>query len=85
MTRVEKLLANLLSVPNTFDFNDFARVMQYLGYELDQKGRTSGSRVRFYRESDGRILIMHSPHPSNEMTRGAVKAAVRFLRGEELP
>ncbi len=85
MTRVEKLLANLLSVPNTFDFNDFARVMQYLGYELDQKGRTSGSRVRFYRESDGRILVMHSPHPSNEMTRGAVKAAVRFLRGEELP
>ena len=85
MTRVDKLLANLLSVPNTFDFNDFARVMQYLGYELDQKGRTSGSRVRFYRESDGRILIMHSPHPSNEMTRGAVKAAVRFLRGEELP
>lgn len=85
MTRVEKLLANLLSVPNTFDFNDFARVMQYLGYEPDQKGRTSGSRVRFYRESDGRILVMHSPHPSNEMTRGAVKAAVRFLRGEELP
>lgn len=83
MTRVEKLLDNLLRMPSAFDFRDFVRVMEHLGFALDQKGATSGSRVRFYRERDGRMLIMHSPHPSNEMSRGAVKAAVRFLRGED--
>lgn len=29
------------------------------------------------------MLIMHAPHPSDEMSRGAVRAAVRFLHGED--
>lgn len=83
MTKVEKLLGSLFAEPRTFRFRDFVRIMESLGYELDQKGATSGSRVRFYRKSDGRMFIMHSPHPSDEMSRGAIRAAVRFLRGEE--
>lgn len=83
MTQVEKLLAMLLEVPRTFRFRDFVRIMEHLGYELDQKGPTSGSRVRFYRERDGRMLIMHAPHPSDEMSRGAVRAVVKFLHGED--
>ena len=83
MTQVEKLYSLLMTKPRTFRFRDFVRVMESLGYELDQKGATSGSRVRFYRESDGRMLVMHSPHPSDEMTGGAIKAAVKFRHGEE--
>ena len=83
MTQVEKSLAMLLEMPRTFRFRDFARIMEHLGYELDQQGATSGSRVRFYRERDGRMLIMHAPHPSDEMSRGAVRAVVKFLRGED--
>ena len=49
MTQVEKLLAMLMEMPRTFRFRDFTRIMEHLGYELDQKGSTSGSRVRFYR------------------------------------
>lgn len=82
MTQIQKLLDALLAKPKTFDFRDFVRVMEHLGYVLDQKGATSGSRVRFYREDDGRVLIMHSPHPSSEMTQGAIRAAARFLQGE---
>lgn len=65
MTQVEKLLAMLMEMPRTFRFRDFTRIMEHLGYELDQKGSTSGSRVRFYRARDGRMLIMHAPHPSD--------------------
>ena len=83
MTQVEKLRAMLMEMPRTFRFRDFTRIMEHLGYELDQKGSTSGSRVRFYRARDGRMLIMHAPHPSDEMSRGAVRAAVRFLHGED--
>lgn len=53
MTQVEKLLAMLMEMPRTFRFRDFTRIMEHLGYELDQKGSTSGSRVRFYRARDG--------------------------------
>ena len=81
MTKVEKLRSALLACPSTFRFSDFVRVMASYGFELDTKGATSGSRVRFYRESDGRMLIMHSPHPGNELSAGAVKNAVRFLSG----
>lgn len=83
MTQVEKLLAMLMEMPRTFRFRDFTRIMEHLGYELDQKGSTSGSRVRFYRARDGRMLIMHAPHPSDEMPRGAVRAVVKFLHGED--
>ena len=60
MTQVEKLLAMLMEMPRTFRFRDFTRIMEHLGYELDQKGSTSGSRVRFYRARDGRMLIISS-------------------------
>lgn len=83
MGKIEKLLDELLSKPSTFRFRDFARIMEHLGYELDQKGASSGSRVRFYRKNDGRMLLMHSPHPSDEMSRSAIKQAAKFLRGEE--
>lgn len=82
MTQVEKLLSSLLTCPKSFRFRDFVRIMEYLGYEMDQKGATSGSRVRFYRRRDGRMFIMHSPHPSNEMNAAAVRACVAFLRKE---
>ena len=80
MTQVEKLLSSLLACPKRFRFRDFVRVMEHLGSEMDQKGATSGSRVRFYRPEDGRMFIMHSPHPSDEMSAAAIKACVAFLR-----
>ncbi|EOS52225.1 type II toxin-antitoxin system HicA family toxin [Adlercreutzia caecimuris] len=83
MTQIEKLLEALLSTPSTYRFRDFVRIMEHLGYELDHKGISSGSRIRFFREKDGRMFLMHSPHPSNEMSRGAIRAAVKFLGGEE--
>ncbi|WP_080797949.1 type II toxin-antitoxin system HicA family toxin [Arabiibacter massiliensis] len=79
MTRVEKLVERLMSRPRTFRFDDAVRVMSWHGFELDEKGKTSGSRVRFYRESDGRILLMHMPHPSGELKAAAVREMASFL------
>lgn len=83
MSQIEKLVERLLSMPRTYRFRDFVRIMNYLGYELENKGAASGSRVRFYRNRDWRMLLMHSPHPGDEMTHGAIRAAVKFLHGEE--
>ena len=43
------------------------------------KGKTSGSRVKFYREKDKRIILLHKPHPEDTMKSGAVKELVEFL------
>lgn len=80
MTRIEKLVERLMDCPRTFRFDDAVRVMAWHGFELDEKGRTSGSRVRFYRESDGRMMLMHAPHPSGELRAAAVREMVSFLK-----
>ena len=70
MTQVEKLVERLMGSPSAFSMRDLVRVMGMYGFELDEKGRTSGSRVRFYRERDGRVLLLHRPHPSDELKAG---------------
>lgn len=80
MTRVEKLARQLMACPRTFRFDDAVRVMALYGFELDGKGRTSGSRVRFYRERDGRMMLMHLPHPGDELRAAAVRELASFLK-----
>ena len=79
MTKAEKLTRQLMACPRTFRFDDAVRVMAWYGFELDGKGRTSGSRVRFYRESDGRMMLMHIPHPGDELKAAAVREIAQFL------
>ena len=43
------------------------------------KGRTSGSRVQFYREADQEVVLLHKPHPGDVMKQGAVKQLFNFL------
>lgn len=80
MTQAEKLLEELLSLPKTFRFSDLVKVMAHFGFAVDNKGRTSGSRIRFYRESDGASFSMHIPHPGSEIKRRAIVAIVEYLR-----
>ena len=50
-----------------------------LGFTESNKGKTSGSRVKFYRVSDGRIILMHKPHPSDIMSVGSVRDLAEYL------
>ena len=51
-----------------------------MGFEEFNKGKTSGSRVKFYRETDGRIVMLHKPHPTDIMDKGAVEDLVQKLK-----
>lgn len=50
-----------------------------MGFKEYNKGRTSGSRVKFYREKDQKIILLHKPHPDDVMKPGAVKSLVEYL------
>ena len=52
---------------------EYAYLLTQLGFQEFNKGKTSGSRVKFYRVSDQRIILLHKPHPGDEMSIGAIK------------
>lgn len=46
MSKLEKLLLKLYSHPKTFDFKDAKTLLQELNYQLDNKGKTSGFKIK---------------------------------------
>ena len=73
MSTLEKAKKRLLALPKDYRFSEARQLLCQLGFKEDQKGKTSGSRVRFYREKDGKIILLHKPHPDDIMGRLTVK------------
>ncbi|MCC8118028.1 MAG: type II toxin-antitoxin system HicA family toxin [Bacteroidales bacterium] len=71
------------SLPKDFTFDEVQSLLLSLGFELDNKGKTSGSRVEF--KKDGILPIkLHKPHPNNIMKAYAMKQLYEFLINENL-
>ena len=49
MSTLDKLKARFKTLPSDFSFEELERLLNSLGYELDNKGKTSGSRCVFIR------------------------------------
>lgn len=79
MSISEKRLNRLRNRPNDYTYTEARALLKSLGFEELNKGRTSGSRVRFYRESDKKMINLHKPHPEDVMKKYAVDALYRFL------
>lgn len=73
MSKLEKAKERLSLCPKDYTYTEARYLLSQLGFEEYNKGKTSGSRVKFYRESDHRIILLHKPHPGDEMSVGATK------------
>ena len=82
MGRKEKLINRLKSEPKDFTFGEMRTLLEMLGFELSNQGKTSGSRVRFSREN--MIIILHKPHPRKELLQYQIKQVLEVLSKEEL-
>jgi hypothetical protein len=82
MGRKEKLIARLKSRPNDFTFDDMRNLLELLGFKLSNKGKTSGSRVKF--ENDSVSVYLHKPHPRKELLEYQVKYILELLERENL-
>ena len=82
MPKIDALLDKLFPKPTPpdFRFSDLRKVMAYFGYLESSKGATSGSRVKFYHPETKAILLLHKPHPGDQMAKAAVDSVVRFLK-----
>ena len=81
MSKLDKAKDRICSIPTDYSFTEARGLLGKLGYAEHNKGKTSGSRVMFYRESDSRVIMLHKPHPGDIMDKGAVKSLVEFLKG----
>jgi hypothetical protein len=57
-------------------WNDFAAMMAAAGATVRAKGGSAHSFVLL-----GRVLVLHRPHPGNELPKAAVRRIRAFLEG----
>lgn len=79
MSRFEKAKERLRSRPKDYTYSDAKDLLFQLGFNEFNKGKTSGSRVKFYRVSDQKIILLHKPHPGDEMSVGAIRDLAKRL------
>lgn len=78
MSKKDKLLEKLKSKPKDFTYEELKTLLNYLGFNENNKGNTSGSRVEF-KDDLGRKVILHKPHPSNIIKPYKIKDIIKAL------
>lgn len=79
----EKMLKKLYEDGKNFTFRDTVALFMALGYELSNKGKTSGSRVIFLHK-DHAPVILHKPHPQKELKDYVVRQLRDYIEKEGL-
>lgn len=79
MSRNEKLLSRLLSVPNDFAWEELVRILSYFGYSILKNGKTGGSRRKFADENK-KLITLHKPHPSNLVKTYVILDVIAHLK-----
>jgi hypothetical protein len=79
MSRQEKLVSRLLSVPKDFTWEELIKVLALFGYQETKGGKTGGSRRRFVDEEKN-IITLHKPHPANIVKSYVIREVIVELK-----
>ena len=82
MSKRQKLIDRLKQRPRNFTYSEAETLLLSLDFEMSNKGKTSGSRVVFTRDSAE--IFMHKPHPQKELSPYVIKEILMVLEREEL-
>ena len=82
MSKLEKAKQRLKTAPKDYTYNEAKSLLLRLGFMEFTKGKTSGSRVKFYRVIDGKTILLHKPHPSDIMDINSVLDIIEILGSE---
>jgi hypothetical protein len=77
MSTKDKLTERFKRRPKDFTFDELVKFLGYHGYALNNKGKTSGSRVEFKSPDDS--FVIHKPHPDNTMKGYQMKQIFDYL------
>ena len=84
MTQKEKLIGRIRQLPKDFTFSELETLLSQLGFIIDNKGKTSGSRIRFYHPQLKLQYLAHKPHPKNVIKPKALKDILDYLTENKL-
>ena len=77
MRTKDKLIERFKKQPKDFSWDEIVRIFKMYGFEIDNRGKTSGSRIRFKKYSER--IELHKPHPSSIVKEHVMKQALGFL------
>ena len=80
MSRREKLLKRLMSKPKDFTYDEARTLLLQFGFEEDNKGKTSGSRVEFVNVKENISIDLHKPHPSNVLKQYQIVKLIKDIK-----
>ena len=80
MSQSDKLIKRVLSVPSDLTYEELKQFLKIYDFLEGTKGKTSGSRVKFFRKSDAAIILLHKPHPENIVGRSTIRKVIDYLR-----
>ena len=80
----EKLIERFKRQPKDFTFKELNRLFQVLGFEISQKGQTSGSRIEFVNSEKELSYGAHKPHPDSAIKSYVMKQVLEFLTSNKL-
>lgn len=79
----KQTIKKLKNKSSNITFDEIASLLESLGFRQENKGKTSGSRVKFL-NNDGVPIYLHKPHPRKALLSYQVKAVVQVLKEEDL-
>jgi hypothetical protein len=71
-------------LPKDFTFDETISLLGYLGYSVHNKGKTSGSRIRFKNDALGIYVDLHKPHPGSIMKQWMMRTIYDHLKMNKL-
>lgn len=79
MSKHQKLITRLLSVPKDYTWDELVSVLNIFGYSEFNKGKTGCSRRRFV-DTNNHVITLHKPHPKNILKEYALKQVIIHLK-----
>jgi hypothetical protein len=77
MSTKDKLIERFKKQPKDFTWDELVKLFTIFGFTVNNKGKTSGSRVLFVKGEDAHTV--HKPHPSNIIKEYAMKQVLDFM------
>ncbi len=84
MSTRDKLIKRFSAMPKDFTFDEMMRLFAAFGFEVDNKGGTSGSRLALINSERGLSYNMHRPHPDNAIKMYVMRQVMEFMVGNGL-
>jgi len=81
MSTKDKLIERFKKQPKDFTFDELVRLFGYFGFEMSNKGKTSGSRVLF--QNGIYEYDLHKPHPDNIIKAAVLKRIKQYLTNND--